>query len=89
MNNLSNSINVLILCLLYVLINLPFGYLRAGVPKGTFRWFLYIHLPIPFLVMLRLWVFKVSWRMIPLLVFCFALGQWLGGRLRRPIQRIT
>lgn len=73
---------VLVLGLLYVLVNLPFGYLRAGVPKKTPKWFLYIHLPIPILVCLRLFVFKVSWRWIPLLVLCYALGQWSGGKWR-------
>ena len=71
------------LSILYVLINLPFGYLRGGVPKRSVLWFLYIHLPIPLLVFLRLVVFKVHWHYIPLLVGCYALGQWGGGRLRR------
>jgi len=75
--------NLLFLSALYILINLPFGYLRAGVPKRSFLWFLYIHLPIPLLILLRVFVFKVSWHYIPLLVGCFALGQWAGGRIRR------
>lgn len=74
--------NVLLLALCYMLVNLPFGYLRAGVPKKSPEWFLYIHLPIPFVVALRIWVFQVSWEFIPLLVLCYALGQWGGGRLR-------
>ena len=72
-----------ILALLYVLINLPCGYLRAGVQKRSPLWFLYIHLPIPFVVLLRIFVFKISWHALPLLVGCYALGQWGGGRLRR------
>lgn len=74
---------VLFLGLLYVLINLPFGYLRAGVPKRSPKWFLYIHLPIPILVCLRVFLFKISWKWIPLLVLCYALGQWGGGKLRK------
>jgi hypothetical protein len=73
---------IITLSLLYILINLPFGYLRAGVPKRSALWFLYIHLPIPLLVALRLLVFKVSWHYLPLLVGCYALGQWGGGRIR-------
>ena len=73
---------VAILALFYILINLPCGYLRAGVPKRTPLWFLYIHLPIPFVVLLRIFVFKVSWHYLPILVGCYALGQWGGGRLR-------
>ena len=75
--------NVFLLCLCYVLINLPFGYLRAGVPKKSVKWFLYIHLPIPLLVCLRLFVFEVSWHYLPVLIGCFALGQWGGGQWRR------
>lgn len=75
--------NVFLLALLYVLINLPFGYLRAGVPRRSALWFLYIHLPIPLVVVLRLFVFKVSWHYLPLLVGCYALGQWGGGQIRK------
>ena len=74
---------ILVLGLLYFLVNLPFGYLRAGVPKKSRKWFLYIHLPIPLVVCLRIFVFKVTWKWMPLLVICYALGQWLGGRLRQ------
>ena len=73
---------VFLLGLLYLVVNLPFGYLRAGVPKKSPKWFLYIHLPIPFVVCLRIFVFKVSWKFIPLLIVCYALGQWAGGKLR-------
>jgi len=77
------AMKVLVLSLLYVLINLPCGYLRAGVPKRSFLWFLYIHLPIPLLVLLRLRVFQISWHYLPLLVGCYALGQWGGGWIHR------
>ncbi len=72
--------------LLYVLVNLPFGYLRAGVsketPKRLLKKLLYIHLPIPFLYCLRHFVFKVSLKWLPFLFFCYALGQWSGGKWR-------
>ncbi|MBI4436858.1 MAG: hypothetical protein HY590_05580 [Candidatus Omnitrophica bacterium] len=74
---------IALLGFLYFLVNLPFGYLRAGVPKKSPKWFLYIHLPIPFVILLRTLVFKVSWHFIPILVGCYALGQWAGGKLRR------
>ena len=74
---------VLVLGFLYFLVNLPFGYLRAGVPKKSPKWFLYIHLPIPLVVCLRIFVFKVTWKWMPFLVLCYALGQWLGGTLRQ------
>jgi len=77
------DLNLLGLGICYILINLPCGYLRAGVPKRSARWFFYIHIPIPFLIGLRIFVFKVSWTYIPLLVCFYALGQWGGGKIRQ------
>jgi hypothetical protein len=66
--------------------NLPLGYLREGADKYSFRWFLYIHLSIPFIVLLR-FNYGFSWRFIPLTLACAVVGQMLGGRLRRRARR--
>ena len=82
---------VLLLGFLYVLVNLPFGYLRAGVsketPKRLLKKLLYIHLPIPFVYGLRHFVFKISLKWLPFLFVCYALGQWGGGKLRQRASR--
>lgn len=62
--------------------NIPLGYLREGAPRLSVRWFVYIHLSIPFIVALRV-VNGVGWRVIPFTLALALAGQWLGGRARR------
>lgn len=62
--------------------NLPFGYLRAASDKFSFKWFLYIHLPIPFVVIIR-WAVGVDYKFVPFVVIGAVAGQYLGGRLNK------
>lgn len=62
--------------------NIPLGYFREGTRKYSFRWFLFIHLSIPFIIGLRV-TNGISWRAIPLTLGLAVAGQWLGGRARR------
>lgn len=68
--------------LITFLLNLPFGWLREGVKKFSPLWFLYVHLPIPFIIALRIGL-GVSWKFAPLLIAIAVLGQFVGARLRR------
>jgi len=73
-----------VVAVLVFLINLPFGFWRAGVEKLSRQWFLAVHLPVPLVVALR--VFSgLGWRPVsfPVLIGAFFLGQYVGGRLRR------
>lgn len=63
-------------------LNLPFGYLRAASTKFSIKWFLYIHLPIPFIIALR-WSFGVGYNAAPFVVVSAVAGQFLGGRLNK------
>jgi hypothetical protein len=73
---------VLYLGLFIFALNLPFGYWRANTEKFSWQWFVAIHLPVPLVIAMRLW-FGFGWSAIPFFVFCFALGQWLGGRMHQ------
>lgn len=76
-----NSPVILVLLLFFtVLLNIPFGYMRAGARKYSIRWFLYIHLPIPIIIFLRL-SFGFSWKAIPLVVIAAVTGQFAGGKI--------
>ncbi len=64
-----------------LVLNLPFGFLRSRVSKYSVRWFLYIHLPIPLIYLLRrMLMLRLS--IIPLLVVAAVLGQVWGGRIK-------
>lgn len=71
-----------------LLLNLPFGFWRAGTRKLSVPWFLAVHLPVPFVVALRLlsglgW----HWTTFPVIVGAYFAGQFLGGRLRGALRR--
>ena len=65
-----------------LVINLPLGYLREGCVRFSWRWFVYVHLSIPLIIVLRLWL-GYGWKLIPLTVGCAVAGQVIGGRLYR------
>ncbi len=65
-----------------LILNLPFGWLREGVPKFSKLWFLYVHIPIPFIIAMRIGL-GVPWKFAPLLIAIAVVGQYIGARFRR------
>lgn len=65
------------------IVNLPFGYWRAGLARRSLPWLAAIHAPIPLVWLIRAGL-DLDWRLatLPLFVAAYFLGQWLGGRLR-------
>jgi len=70
------------LVILALIVSVPCGYIRQNYPKYTFMWFLLIHLPIPFIVLLRLKA-GLSWHIIPLTLGGSIAGQIIGGAASR------
>lgn len=66
--------------------NIPLGYLREGAPRLSLRWFVYIHLSIPFIIGLRI-ANGISWHVIPFTLGFAVAGQFIGGRARRRRRR--
>jgi len=67
-----------------VIINLPFGYWRAGCRKYSFSWFVSIHVPVILTIGLRLWMgIPFRFILLPLFVLAFIGGQYLGALIRR------
>ena len=62
------------------IINLPFGYWRKNVPKGSLQWVLAIHVPVPFIFLLRM-AAGFGLETIPLFVIFFFTGQLTGGKI--------
>jgi hypothetical protein len=65
------------------LVNLPFGFWRAGARKLSRSWFLAVHAPVPLVVAMR-WLSGLGFQLatFPVLVGAFFAGQLVGGRLR-------
>lgn len=62
------------------MLNLSFGFFRAKTKKFSFKWFLYIHLPIPIVILGRLFS-HLDFKYIPIFISAAVLGQIWGGRL--------
>jgi len=73
-----------------LILNLPFGYWRAGVRRYSLAWFLSIHIPVPCVVALRL-MSGLGFHLatLPLVVGAYVAGQVLGGVIRRKRPRST
>jgi F0F1-type ATP synthase membrane subunit a len=73
-----------LLALVVLIINMPFGYWREGVSKFSGKWFLAVHAAVPIIILIR-YVAGIEWRLaaLPLTVFAYFFGQYLGARIRR------
>jgi ABC-type methionine transport system permease subunit len=74
------SINELMLVVF--LINIPFGYIRSNASRFSRQWMMAIHIPVPFVFILRI-ISGLNWTVIPLLVISDIAGQIAGGKLRK------
>lgn len=68
------------LMLAVFLINLPFGYWRHRAIRFSRQWMMAIYIPVPFMLLLRI-LSGFDWKVVPLLMFSFAAGQFAGGKL--------
>lgn len=66
-----------------LVVNLPFGFWRAGTQRFSRPWFVAIHAPIPLVIGVRL-LSGLGFRLFtfPIIIGAFFAGQLLGGRLR-------
>ncbi len=62
------------------MLNLYFGYLRNKSSKFSIKWFLYIHMPVPVVIIARI-LSNLDSLYIPLFIFAAVTGQILGGKL--------
>ena len=81
---MTSSVRLGTVGVLILILNLPFGFWRASVPRFSRKWFLAVHAPIPVSIGLR-FLIGVGWRvrLLPLFVGVYFAGQFLGGRVRR------
>jgi len=71
---------VVAIFILTFILNLLFGYFRAKSRKYSLKWFVYIHLPIPVILIARI-TSGLDFRFVPVFVFAAVLGQIVGGRV--------
>ena len=80
---------LLLISLVVIVVNIPFGYWRANVDRFTLQWFLAIHLPVIIVIALRLVShLGFAWYTYVVLVTAFFLGQKFGALIIRRVRRI-
>jgi TctA family transporter len=75
------DVTLWIVAAIVFMLNLPFGYWRARVRRYSTQWLLAIHLPVPMVIICRLFS-GLGWHLatFPVMIGAFFLGQFLGGR---------
>jgi len=59
--------------------NIPFGYWRNNVKKFSLQWFLSIHIPVPFIILARIFThLGFEWYTYFFTVSSFFIGQMMG-----------
>lgn len=77
---MSPMLSVLLIALLAFVVNIPLGRLRHRSPRYSARWFLYVHLSVPFIIAARLYS-QLDWKYVPVFIAAAVAGQYLGGRM--------
>ncbi len=74
--------SIIELMLVVFFINMPFGYWRFSSARFSRKWMMAVHIPVPFVFLLRIFS-GFGWIVIPLLMVSFAAGQFADGKLRK------
>lgn len=75
-------IKLVLITILIFIFNIPFGYWRENVRKFSFQWALAIHLPVPFIILTRIYTdVGFAWYTYVLFVGAFFSGQKVGAVL--------
>lgn len=83
-------IKLFIISLVVFVLNVPFGYWRANVRKFSFQWVLAIHIPVPIIIVIRIFSgLGFAWFTYVFMVLAFFLGQKFGETLLKRFIKIN
>jgi hypothetical protein len=75
---------LIVFALFVFILNIPFGYWRGGTRKFSRDWYLAIHIPVPVIVLMRIYFdLGWGWESYVYLVTAFFLGQLTGKLIRK------
>ncbi len=84
------SLNLLLCSLAVFMLNIPFGYWRSNVQKMSIQWLLAIHIPVPFIIAIRIFgQTGFHWSTYVFFVVAFVFGQLSGNKLHSLIADHT
>lgn len=73
--------------ILVLILNLPFGYWRANTRKFSLQWILSIHIPVPFVILIRIYSgMGFQFYTYPVMVGAFFAGQFFGKKSRKLLE---
>lgn len=73
---------------LILVLNIPFGYWRANVKLLSLQWYLAVHIPVPFIIFLRVLAdVGFGWQTYIYLVLAFFIGQRIGSFFRNQLKK--
>lgn len=82
------ALKITTISLIILVINIPFGYWRSNVKKFSLQWFLAVHIPIPIIVILRIYSdIGFAWYTYPFLIGSFFLGQRVGSSILKRLKQ--
>ncbi len=82
-------INLLTISIITLILNIPFGYWRANVRKFSLQWVLAIHIPVPFIILMRVFSHVgFNWDTYIFLIAAFFLGQKIGAYIHKHLEKI-
>ncbi len=78
------ALGIAIVSILTFLLNLPFGYLTSKEKKFSIKWFFFIHIPIPAIILMRHY-FEIGfvWYSYPFIFGAYFLGHLFGKRYEK------
>ena len=80
---------IFIVSLLVIILNIPFGYWRANVKRFSIQWYLSVHIPVPFIIALRIFSdIGFIWYTYVFLVTAFFIGQRIGSFIHKHMEKI-
>lgn len=80
---------IFIVSILVIILNIPFGYWRANVKRFSLQWYLSVHIPVPFIIALRIFSeIGFSWYTYVFLVSAFFIGQKIGSFIHKHLEKI-
>ena len=81
--------NIPLVAISVLIFNVPFGYWRANVRKFSLQWVLAIHIPVPFVILIRIYS-NIGFALYtyPILVASFFIGQFIGSKIHNRRERM-
>ncbi len=79
---------LILFTLIVIILNLPFGYWRSNVKKFSFQWILAIHIPVPVIIFLKLFLdICFVFHAFFIDIIAYMLGQILGQLIYKSLSK--